>query len=414
MTLLGPVFFGAIMIVPLWLKTSASGEGKAVYVLDETGQFTGKLSPMDQLFFSYHQGGLEKSKLEYIQGDYLGLLFIPGTAAQNPSDIVLYSDKKVKLRYKAYIQQSLNERLRELSLEKMFPEAYAEGHLNRNALQLRNLSISQAFEEEKDDLLAALGLFMAVLIYFFILLYGVQVMRGVMEEKSNRIIEVIISSVKPFQLMLGKILGVALVSLLQFLVWIVFTSGIAAYLQARFGKSLQLFNGQNIEQTLNNTDSVKQALEVHEVVNALAGVDAGMLMAVFMYFFIGGYLLYGALFAAIGSAADSETDLQQFVLPVTIPLFVSFMLISTVVENPQGQLACWLSMIPFTSPVIMMARIPYGVPHAELFLSMGLLFLTFIATTWMASRIYRTGILMHGKKISYTELVRWLFNKERP
>jgi ABC-2 type transport system permease protein len=255
----------------------------------------------------------------------------------------------------------------------------------------------------------------------FIFIDGAQVMRGVMEEKTSRIVEVIISSVKPFELMLGKIIGVALVGLTQFLLWVVLTAGIYTTVSAT------LFRNETTEKKVermiqtrapavaqmmeSDSAAVQQNNWAAEVTEAMATINFPLILGMFLFYFLGGYLLYSALFAAIGAAVDSETDTQQFMLPITIPLILSFIMVQYVILNPEGNIAFWFSMIPFTSPIIMMVRIPFGVDAWQVALSMLCLIGGFIFTTWLAGRIYRTGILMYGKKVNYRELARWLFYK---
>ena len=246
-----------------------------------------------------------------------------------------------------------------------------------------------------------IGFMCGILIYMFIFMYGTMVMRGVIEEKTSRIVEVIISSVKPFQLMMGKILGVALVGLTQFMLWIILTIIISAFAEVLF------FDAGTIS-TESMGMSGEQSVILSTLSNSLAGINILQLLFAFAFYFLGGYLLYSALFAAVGSAVDAEADTQQFILPITIPLIISFILMQPVMDNPDGVLAYWLSLIPFTSPIIMMVRLPFGVNNSELILSMALLVAGFLATTLFAAKIYRTGILMYGKKASYKELWKWL------
>ena len=247
-----------------------------------------------------------------------------------------------------------------------------------------------------------IGFTTGILIYMFIFMYGTMVMRGVIEEKTNRIVEIIISSVKPFQLMIGKILGVALVGLTQFILWIVLTIIISSIAEIIFFDTTEITN---------NLDSVDQSVILNEFTRLTGGINLILIFVSFLFYFLFGYLMYSALFAAVGSAVDAEADTQQFMLPITIPLIFSFILIQPVMDNPDGILAFWLSIIPLTSPIIMMARLPFGVESWQLIISMILLILGFIFTTFIAGKIYRTGILMYGKKISYKELWKWLTYK---
>ena len=257
----------------------------------------------------------------------------------------------------------------------------------------------------------------SLLIYMFILMFGVQVMRGVIEEKTNRIVEVIISSVKPFQLMMGKVLGVAMTAIMQFAIWIVLSVIFVSLIRAAFMPDLSPASVANQPQNLMEVSksmpqAQPQATQINpELANAFAMVDSinfYVMIGSFFFYFIAGYLLYASLFAAVGAAVDNESDTQQFVFPVTLPLIVGIMVMISAFQNPGTSLAFWFSMIPFTSPIVMMARIPFGVPYEQVALSMVLLVITFIGTIWIAGKIYRTGILMYGNKASFKELIKWL------
>lgn len=255
----------------------------------------------------------------------------------------------------------------------------------------------------------------SLLIYMFILMYGVQVMRGVIEEKTNRIVEVIISSVKPFELMMGKILGVALTALLQFVIWVVFSVAVFYVAKEMFmpnvspaglntpGASAQVIAQlQNAQAGNDNTT---------RIFNMIAAFNYAKVLLLFLFYFITGYLLYSSLFAAVGSAVDNESDTQQFVFPVTLPLIAGIMIMVQAFQYPDSPIAVWGSIIPLTAPIVMMARIPYEVPWEQLVLSMSLMILTFLGAVWFAAKIYRTGILMYGKKVTFKEMLKWLWYK---
>lgn len=268
-------------------------------------------------------------------------------------------------------------------------------------------------KQSSTEIAMGLGFAMSFIIYMFIFMYGVQVMRGVIEEKSNRIIEVIISSVKPFQLMMGKIVGVAMVGLTQFLMWVILTGAIiligsAIFMPGLDAESIQ--QASSISQLPSTGQAMNQA-QLNMMQDVLGTFDMGYIMSIlggFIFFFLAGYLLYSALFAAVGSAVDNETETQQFMLPISLPLVLALYIGMAVAKNPEGSLAFWGSIIPLTSPIVMLVRIPFGVPLWELLLSMGLLVASFIFITWIAAKIYRTGILMYGKKVSYKEIWKWL------
>jgi ABC-2 type transport system permease protein len=276
--------------------------------------------------------------------------------------------------------------------------------------------------DDKFETKMAIGIGLAVFIYFFIIMYGMQIMRGVMEEKTSRIVEVIVSSVKPFQLMMGKIIGIALVGLTQFFLWVVLSLTLTGVINATIMKNIikdtqvqqaqkeQVFKtGANMN--IKEMQKINTPMSLINEQKGLNDVDFTAIIICFGFYFLGGYLLYGALYAAMGAAVDTETDTQQFMLPVTIPIILSFVFAQYVAMNPTSSLSFWLSIIPFTSPITMMVRLPFGVPMWELALSMSLLVVGFIFTTWIAGKIYKTGILMYGKKTTWRELGKWLFYK---
>ncbi len=308
-----------------------------------------------------------------------------------------------------YIESQLADVLKQRKLEGIGVSKAQIEEINDVNIQINTAKATdEGSESSSAAASSAIGFAAALLIYMFIFLYGVQVMRGVIEEKTNRIVEVIISSLKPFELMMGKIIGIALVGLTQFVIWIVLVTILGG------GSSGLIASQMNISPEAQGAlaQSGKAVSESGSFINALLSFNYTYLISVFLFYFTAGYLFYGALFAAIGSAVDNETDTQQFMLPVTMPLVLALVLAqSAVISNPNGAMAFWLSIIPFTSPVVMMVRMPFGVPTWELFLSMGCMILGFIATVWLAGRIYRIGILMYGKKPSYKEIGKWLFAK---
>ena len=273
-------------------------------------------------------------------------------------------------------------------------------------------------EESSTELSMVLGMFGGIMIYFMIFMFGAQIMRGVIEEKTNRIVEVIVSSVKPFQLLMGKIIGVGLVGLTQFALWIVFTISIITVFKTAFPEKFTMKQTEIVSPQNSKMLSAKEVVAqkelssnndgVNKVLKAFSRYNFVEIILCFIFYFIGGFLMYGTLFAAIGSAVDSESDTQQFMLPITLPLIFSIVMAQYVIMNPQGSLSFWMSVIPITSPIIMMIRLPFGVPVFDLVISMTAMVGVFIFNTWLASKIYRTGILMYGKKPNYRELYKWL------
>jgi ABC-2 type transport system permease protein len=247
-----------------------------------------------------------------------------------------------------------------------------------------------------------------ILIYIFIFIYGNQIMQGVIEEKSSRIIEILISSIRPFQLMMGKIIGIGAVGLTQFLIWVLLIGGISSIVIGYFGMQMpqqqvmELAN-PDMGQMINGDDSI------YNIIRTIQGIDFIQLTLTFIFYFLGGYLLYGAFFAAVGAAIDAPSEAQQFMLPITIPLLIGYMgLFVFVLNDPNSNVSFWLSVVPFTSPIAMMGRVSYGVPFWELALSIGLLIAGFLFSTWVAGKIYRIGILIHGTKVNYKTIWRWI------
>jgi ABC-2 type transport system permease protein len=409
MTLVGPLLMAAIMVVPIWLATMNDDESKTFIVIDEGNLMNGKLSNTDKISYLFVNNSENEGKEAINQQKFDGLLIIPKMDIQNPAPVKLYTQKNIGIELKSSLKRKIENVLEEMRLEASNIDKELLKSL-KVSIQFDTFTLSEnsvkSSSSEAATIISFIGGFM---IYMFIFMYGVQVLRGVMEEKTNRIVEVMISSVKPFQLMMGKILGISAVGLTQFLLWIVLTASITGVISNYF--KIDRFNSEQFTETLKTTPDVKQAMEMNKIVTAIDSIDFKMIIGGFLFYFLGGYLLYGALFAAIGSAVDSETDTQQFMLPITIPLILSFVVAQNIMKAPDSTMAFWFSIIPFTSPISMMIRIPFGVPAWELALSMGLLILGFIGTTWLAARIYRVGILMYGKKVSYKELSKWLFYK---
>jgi ABC-2 type transport system permease protein len=279
-------------------------------------------------------------------------------------------------------------------------------------VDIASVKIDEGGQEKSSNSKVLFGVGMAggILMYMFIFIYGAQIMQGIIEEKMSKVVEVIVSSVRPFQLMMGKIIGLASVGLLQFLIWIVLISTLSTVVLGYFG--LQSPQQEMMQMNEQAQQMAAQGPPSLQVLNALSQINWPYVIFSFVFYFIGGYLLYGALFAAVGSAVDSPAEAQQFMFPITIPMLISYFgLFTFILEDPHGPISVWLSIIPFTSPIAMMGRIGFGVPDWQLALSMLLLAGGFVLTTWFAARIYRVGILMHGTKVSYRVLAKWFMQK---
>lgn len=420
MTILGPILFAAMMIVPAWIASMDDTDVKNIAVIDESGIFIDKISDTDYIKFEYLENvKLDDIKKNFSESDFYAVLQIMPSISYEPSAVHLFSKKQTSFSVKSHISNSMEKELRN---KKLRANGIDEEVLKsiKSDVSIRTIQWTDDGEEKESstEIAMAVGYISGFLIYFFIFLFGAQVMRGVIEEKTSRIIEIIVSSVKPFQLMMGKIIGIAMVGLTQFLLWIILTFLIITGVKTVFFPELGTQNSQEVvvQNLMENQELPADVANMQpqnmdkftSLLNSAKAIDFGVILGSFIFYFLGGYLLYGSLFAAIGSAVDNETDTQQFMLPITIPLILGIVVMMNAVQTPESPVAFWFSIIPFTSPIVMMVRIPFGVPYWELALSMGLLVITFIGSTWFAGRIYRTGILMYGKKINYRELWKWI------
>lgn len=421
MSIIGPLLFAAMMVLPAWFSTMEDTSEKNIAVIDQTGKYKDVIKDTEYIKFNWLRSNIsEQISNTYKNEGYDAYIIIEHDLLEKPDAVKIYSDSQVTIDVKEHIERNLE---RFVENEKM--ESYKIDGLDAIIKQIHSVKVNvktikigdDGTEKESSTALTMIAaLVFAMLVYFFVLLYGTQVMRGVIEEKVSRIVEVIVSSVKPFQLMMGKIIGIALVALTQFFIWVVFTFTIISLLSAIFFNGSEMptrMDGQ-IEmvqsmstQNMDNEQTSEFAKNFGNILEKAKTLDlVGSLLA-FVFYFLGGYLLYASLFAALGAALDNEADSQQFVMPVMLPLILSIYVAMAAFRNPTGDLAFWFSMIPFTSPIVMMARIPFEPPLWEIALSMFILVATFIFTTWFAGRIYRVGILMYGKKVSYKELWKW-------
>jgi len=391
MTILGPLLMVALLMVPIYLAEESQEE--RIIAINQQDEYY--LEDTEYLHFTViPKYEANKLTLNFNQSPYYALLYIEN------DNFTLYSNQQISLSVSETIEKEIEQIIEKNNLKKagIDPQIIEDASSNIN-ITTKLISEDGKTTNSHSEASMGIGFISGILIYMFIFMYGTMVMRGVIEEKTSRIVEVIISSVKPFQLMMGKILGVALVGLTQFILWILLTVVISTVVELAF---------LDVSSMANEINTNEQSVILAQITNITGGINLMQIFISFFFYFMAGYLMYSSLFAAIGSAVDAEADTQQFILPITIPLILSFVLIQPIMDNPDGSLAFWMSIIPFTSPVIMMVRLPFGVNTWELLLSMGVLVSTFIATTWLAGRIYRTGILMYGKKASYKELWKWL------
>lgn len=423
MTILGPLLMAGVFIVPVWLALRDKTDHQ-ILVLDHSGLFVNQLPNSKTIKFTYGAESLQSAKAKLKDGPFDLIMEINGDPINGEKTTpLLYYKKQPGMSTEQYITNAMENILFDYRLQGDSIDV-SKIDKARRPVEMLTIKVTENGKDEKTNTGTnmVVGFVCAFIIYFMIFLYGSQVMRGVIEEKTNRIVEVIFSSVKPFQLMLGKIIGIALVGLTQFILWIVLTITIQTVtMSVLFKDQLADTKKQNaqVEQVMKNDltagvdkmQKVKSPNEVIELMNDFQNINITKLLVCFGFYFLFGYLLYAALFAGIGSAVDSEADTQQFILPVTVPLIASFLIAQTVATDPDSSMAQFFSIFPLTSPIVMMVRLPFDVPAWELLLSMVSLILGFLFFTWLAGRIYRTGIMMYGKKASWREIGKWLFYK---
>jgi ABC-2 type transport system permease protein len=411
-SLLGPILITAIYAVPIWLAMQDK-EVKRIEVVDESGLFQTTDLVDKEVEFKLVNKPVAVLKANFAKEGYTALVHLPKDILTNGKDLKIYSEKNLSLTLKSSIERVIEKKVRAVLMKEagIASEVYEKTQVDVGS---ETVTVSEAGDETSSSSGGAMILagVMGMLLYITLLLYGSQVMNGVIEEKSSRIIEVIISSIKPYQLMLGKILGVGMVGLTQFLLWIVLTIGLSQV-------ASKFYQASPIQQKMEQVKKAdpKVAIEINdaspmaEVTKVIESTNIPLVVGGFLFYFLFGYLLYSSLFAAIGSAVESATEAQQFTFIVMLPIIAAFMMAQFTMQDPDSSMAFWASMIPFTSPINMMVRLPYGVPAWELATSMILLVLGFLGCSWISARIYRIGILMYGKKVTVKEMAKWLFYK---
>ena len=419
MTLLGPLLMGGFIAFYIYLAMNQGDTISRIKVIDETHSLYEKLPSSKTVIFEKDTMTIEIAREIFNSNEYYGILHIPANTFENADSLTLLTEKQPSLAVTDYVENTLQKQLEEYKLNKAGINKSTLDSIKTKVNLVQKAIDAQGDKEFSSGLTAGVGFAAGLLIYLFIFIYGVQVMRGVIEEKTNRIVEVIISSVTPFQLMMGKIIGIAMVGLTQFLLWIALTGTVtSAVSYVMVGKNeaakekMEQFQSPNkaINQKINGQakHDMPQDMNISKIFESL---NLTKILFSFIFYFLGGYLLYSALFAAVGSAVDSDTDVQQFMLPITLPLIFGYVVSTIVMANPESSLGFWCSIIPLTSPIVMMVRMPFDPPLFDIVLSMVVLVLGFLGTTWIAARIYRTGILMYGKKPSWKELGKWIFYK---
>jgi ABC-2 type transport system permease protein len=417
-TILVPLIFPAIIGVLFYvmLKEAESAKAEVVMVVDESGKFTFENSR--KFTFMPLTVPLEQAKKTYQETENFALLHVPAFELDNPSGFAIFTKENPSIEKLSDLERVLENQLHDMKLRAFNIDEETLKKL-KVSISLKTINLTETGEEKSSNagILYGAGFVLGILIYMFVLIYGIQIMQGVIDEKTSKIVEVIVSSVKPFQLMLGKILGIASVGLLQFIIWMVLISVLSTGVMGYFGQKMP--QQQMSEQIAGQMGGEEAKAAVESQNSKITGffeemnqIPFSKIAFVFVFFFLGGYLLYGALFAAVGSAVDSIQESQQFQFPITLPLLIGYMgLFLFILRDPHGPVSFWLSIIPFTSPVAMVGRIAFGVPTWQLVLSMVLLAGGFLLTTWIAGRIYRVGILMSGTKVNYKVLAKWFMTK---
>ena len=413
-TILMPLFFVAMIVIMVVMMNVRSDKTKTILVVDQSGIIADRLEDKGTLVFESSDRTFDELRAEQ-RDNIFGILVVGSDVAENPKNIQLVTYEASTVM----IESDITEQIRSI-IEADKLKKYNIDNLSEILDEIKtpvSLSVSQIKESgEVKNSSATLNIVLAYilgfLIYMFIFLYGGMVMQGVIEEKSNKVLEVMVSSVKPFQLMMGKILGIASVALTQLVIWVVFIVVVG-------GLAVKLISPDLVgaAQAMQATgfSATPQGMGINldaDTAGIIATITSpGYLLRIFggfLLFFIGGYLLYAAMFAAVGSAVDNEKDTQNLQMPITIPLVLAIFVMINAMQDPNGQLAFWFSMIPFTSPILMMVRLPYGVPAWEFWLSVALLYGTFVGTVWLAGKVYRVGIFMYGKKPTFKELAKWV------
>ena len=417
MTILTPLLFAALMVVPAYLSTLSSGEkGRRVLIIDNSGVTAPYFESNEQYIFDFDDSAdVDEVKRNFQERDIYAMVEISSLDAGMNVSVTAISSKQLSMELKRQIERSVQKAIESKKLEQ-----YDISDLDtilrevKTTVSVKSLTIGKDGKEKQGmvELYMGIAYVLCMIMYFFIFMFGSMVMRGVIEEKTNRIVEVIISSVKPFYLMLGKIIGIAAVALLQFTIWIVLTFGIVtAFQSALFSVedvANQLATDNMHGEMIDMTAGLHDEGDFGGLLGALSEVPVVNILTGFVIYLLLGYLLYASMFAAIGSAVDNETDTQQLILPITIPLVIGLFIMMHTCQYPDSSLSFWGSVIPFTSPMVMVARIPFGVPLWELGISITVLFLTFLLMTLISGKIYRVGILSYGKKGSWREMVKWI------
>ena len=411
-TILMPLLMIGLMVAPSLMMLFAKGDQKSLVVIDQSGIIAPSLEGDDEITFTPMDVTLDEARAD---SNIFGVLWIGSDVVDNPSNVKLYTNSSSSMSLESNLASQMEkiierERLKRYDIENL-EQIMQDVKVKVSFTTFRNDLSEEGEDEEATSSTIAylLGLVLGMMLYMFLIIYGSMVMTSVIEEKGSRVLDVLVSSVNPFQLMMGKILGVASVAVTQIAIWGVLVCGIGAVV-------LPALMPEDVMQTV-------EAVQMGQMTSVEADIDADLLSAVslatdvgglvmmfvwLLLFLVGGFLFYSAMFAAVGSAVDSIQDANQLQTPITVPIILALILAMSVFNDPNSTLAFWGSIIPFTSPVVMMARVPFGIPTWQIVLSLVLLYASVVAMAWAAGKIYRVGIFMHGKKPSFKELLSWI------
>jgi ABC-2 type transport system permease protein len=414
-TILVPLIFPAIIGVMgyIFVKQEEGASASLVQVVDKSGKI--QLESNERYQFINTSTDIEAAKNEFKKSDFFALLYIPEFELSKPEGMVLYTKENPSIRKIDDLEKILEDKVHDLKLLQFNIDKQTLKSLKTN-ISLNSINLAEGVEKSNNtQALYVLGFVLGILIYIFVIVYGMQIMLGVIEEKTSKIVEVLVSSVRPFQLMLGKILGIAAVGLVQFGIWMILISVTSSATMSMIGMNLNQKDAmEQVSKQLADPEVAAQMdnnplADVQQIWNDL---PIGWIAFNFAFYFLGGYLLYGSLFAAVGAAVDSQQEAQQFNLPIMLPLIIGyFALFMFILPDPNSTASFWFSIIPFTSPVAMVGRLAFNPPIWQVILSQVLLVAGFIFTTWVAARVYRVGILMHGSKVNYKVLAKWFMMK---
>lgn len=415
LTLLMPFLFVGLAFVPLWLSTIKDSGTKNIAVIDNTGIYAGELKSSDQYHFQVVGKADDTDRKSQLGKELFAILTITGDLSKNPKAVSLMSEKQVPMDLQSQIEKTLSEKVRQQKLDELTANANVDQAAIAQVRQIvesdSGISVSTLkwskdgnVSETSTTVSSIVGMVFTILIYMFIMIYGSMVMQAVMEEKRSRIVEVMVSSVKPVNLLIGKIIAIGLVGLTQLFIWAMMIGSLSVVGGSVLGLSQGTVNMPADTATL----QMQGDFDMSGVMGMLLSVNWIEIVLFFILFFIGGYVLYASIFAVIGSSVDNEQDTQQFMMPVTLLLLFAFYAGFYSVNNPDGPLAFWCSFIPFTSPIVMMVRLPFGIPLWEKLLSIVVLYGSFILIAMLAAKIYRVGILMYGKKPTLKEMMKWV------